>query len=406
MKDTEKTKAQLIEELATLRQRIAELSSSASHREQTQATLLSLSSVVQASIDSIVLTDLTGKILDVNEATLRMHGTNDKSDLIGKNTVELIAPAERQRAVAYFQEVLAQGYIKGREYHVVLKSGATIPVELSAAVLKDADGTPLGLVGITRDITERKRLEEALRQAKEVAEAASRLKSDFLAVMSHELRTPLNVVVGYTDLLLEGDVGPLTDAQAAFLRRVRKAAYEEVELITVLLDVSRLEAGQMPVEITRVNVPELIAGLRQEVESREQHPGPHFEWQVAPGLPLLWTDRLKLKVVLTNLLGNAAKFTGQGSVTVTVSPQKGGVEFGVTDTGVGITPEVQEVMFEMFRQGDTSRARRSDGVGLGLYIVRRLLELLGGTISVESEPRKGSTFRVWIPHRAAEGQAA
>jgi len=301
VKDTEKTKAQLIEELATLRQRIAELSSSASHREQTQATLLSLSSVVQASIDSIVLTDLTGKILDVNEATLRMHGTNDKSDLIGKNTVELIAPAERQRAVAYFQEVLAQGYIKGREYHVVLKSGATIPVELSAAVLKDADGTPLGLVGITRDITERKRLEEALRQAKEVAEAASRLKSDFLAVMSHELRTPLNVVVGYTDLLLEGDVGPLTDAQAAFLRRVRKAAYEEVELITVLLDVSRLEAGQMPVEITRVNVPELIAGLRQEVESREQHPGPHFEWQVAPGLPLLWTDRLKLKVVLVSI---------------------------------------------------------------------------------------------------------
>ncbi|HEV8715791.1 MAG TPA: PAS domain S-box protein [Candidatus Binatia bacterium] len=817
MKDTNKTRAQLIEELSLLRQQLAARPSTAAHHEQTQATLLSLSSVVQASIDSIVLADLTGKILDVNEATLKMYGTNDKGDLIGKNTLELIALADRQRAVTYFQEVLAQGHLKGREYQVLLKSGATIPVELSAALLKDAAGTPLGLVGITRDISERKQMEEALRQSearfqriatnfpggmifqfllrpdgsvafpyvspnardlyemepeeiqrnaarvfalvhpedragldqsialsaqtlspwcwefrlitasgilkwfrgvsrpewqangdilwdglvtdvtdrkraeevlreqaqiidqihdaviatdlagsittwnkgaerlygytaeemrghsiarlypvedrdilqheviapltekghhevevrartktgahvwvqlslallrnqagvpyrmiryamditerKQAEEAAqqeaqitaalaqvgreligsfdtlallqrlcqlitevlksdcshallwqpqtgvyvpmashghapeqwealrtlmvsaaflndllaqleheevvslevaklqslplgvfaqqsgltymlvttvrrgtkiiglltaayrehpapftpqavrmlrgtgrlasvalekarlleelqqaNQTKSEFLATMSHELRTPLSVVIGYTDLLLEGDFGPTTAEQNAALQRVRSAASQEVELITTLLDLSRLEAGRVRLTIAAVDIPALIAELRQETENGKRKPGLHFEWRVAPEVPLLWTDRFQLKVILTNLISNAVKFTERGSVLVAVSPSEGGVECSGTDTGSGIAPEVQAVMFEMFRQGDSATVRHYEGVGLGLYIVKHLLELLHGTIVVESAVGKGSTFRVRIPH--------
>lgn len=226
---------------------------------------------------------------------------------------------------------------------------------------------------------------------------ANRLKSDFLATMSHELRTPLNVVVGYTDLLLEGDRGALTVEQCDLLQRVRKAAYEELELIVAMMDVSRLEAGRLPVELTAVDVAALIEELRGEIEGKGGKPGVTLVWQMTQGLPPLRTDRTKLRVVLKNLLSNAMKFTDQGSITMAVRPLEGGVEFRVADTGGGIPPEVQAVMFEMFRQGNGLTTRCHEGVGLGLYIVRRLLELLGGTVSVESEVGKGSTFRVWTP---------
>jgi signal transduction histidine kinase len=135
----------------------------------------------------------------------------------------------------------------------------------------------------------------------------------------------------------------------------------------------------------------------------EKKPGVRLLWQAAPTLPVLHTDHTKLKIVLKNLLENAVKFTDAGTVTMEVQPREGGVEFAVADTGTGIAPEVQEVMFEMFRQGDNSMTRHYGGVGLGLYIVRRLLELLGGTVTVKSEVGQGSTFRVWLPLTAGAG---
>jgi len=230
------------------------------------------------------------------------------------------------------------------------------------------------------------------------AESASRLKSDFLATMSHELRTPLNIVTGYTELLLEEVFGSVPAEQADALRRVRKAAYEELELITTVMDVSRLEAGRTLVKKSEVNVVELLAELQQETaENVREKPGLSVEWQVAPGLPPLWTDRMKLKVVLKNLLGNAVKFTDEGRVRVDASARDGGIEIRVTDAGSGIEPEILPVIFDMFWQGDSSLTRHYGGVGLGLYIVKQLLELLGGTVTVESDVGKGSTFRVWVP---------
>jgi signal transduction histidine kinase/CheY-like chemotaxis protein len=237
---------------------------------------------------------------------------------------------------------------------------------------------------------------EHARLAEEVARA-SRLKSDFVATMSHELRTPLNVIIGYNELVLEGAFGELKLEQKEPLRRIGRSAVELLELINMTLDVSRLEAGRLPVELKEFGLAELLAQVQAETQELQAKSGLLFQWQLPPQLPRLHTDQLKLKVVLKNLIANAVKFTEQGSVTVEAQPRNGGVEISVADTGIGIPPESRSVIFEPFRQADSSTTRRYGGVGLGLYIARRLLELLGGKIGLDSETGCGSTFRVWIP---------
>jgi len=297
-------------------------------------------------------------------------------------------------------QTLMSGQADVSEFRIITKSGETWWVrEYGRPVWDEAQGRVTHLYIVGHDITERKRAEAELRQAKAAAEAANRAKSEFLATISHELRTPLNLIMGYTDLLGEGAFGPLTAEQRTLLQRVRKSAYEERELIAAILDASQLEADQLPVEVSEVAVSALLAELRQEMESVIEKPELQWEWRIEAALPLLQTDRTKLKIVLKNLVGNAVKFTDRGKITVTVYPREEGVEFCVADTGSGITREVQAVMFEMFRQGDNAIARRSGGVGLGLYIVKRMLELLRGTVSVESEVGKGSTFLVWVPYQ-------
>ena len=231
----------------------------------------------------------------------------------------------------------------------------------------------------------------------EEVERANRLKSDFLAAMSHELRTPLSVIMGYVDIMLDEGEHNLTADQRRFLQRVDGSARELFELITATLDVSRLEAGRMPLEIREVPIPALLKEIEAETRELQAPSGPRWRWRVAGGLPALHTDRMKLKIVLKNLLNNASKFTEKGSITVDARSRDQGIEFCVTDTGVGIAPEVLPYIFEMFRQGDSSTTRQYGGVGLGLYIVHRLLELLGGSVTVESQVGRGTTFRVWAP---------
>jgi len=249
--------------------------------------------------------------------------------------------------------------------------------------------------GLEREISGREQMEEALREAKEAAEAANRAKSEFLASMSHELRTPLGIILGYIDLLLEKTFGSLREEQVDTLRRIDRSARELVDLITAVLDLSRLEAGRLPVEVREVQVPELLEELKAETQGVWERSSLEFVWQVEGALPPIHTDPGKLKVVVKNLIGNAVKFTKAGSITVAAHNHDGGVEISVTDTGVGISQEAIELIFEPFHQVDNSG--QLGGTGLGLHIVKRLLELLGGTVTVESEVGRGSTFRVWVP---------
>jgi len=226
---------------------------------------------------------------------------------------------------------------------------------------------------------------------------ASRLKTDFLATMSHELRTPLNTIVGYTTLLRDLEFGPLTDEQGAPLTRIADAAAQLLGLINATLDVSRMEAGQLPIQWERVRVDDVISAVQAEVAEVPRSNGVDLLWRVAVELPDLRTDKVKLQIVLKNLICNALKFTPQGEVIVSLSASDDHVVARIDDTGIGIDPGLQQAVFEPFRQGDGSMTRKYGGVGLGLYIVRRLVDMLGGTITLTSEPGRGSTFIVKLP---------
>jgi len=231
----------------------------------------------------------------------------------------------------------------------------------------------------------------------EEAERANLVKSNFLATISHELRTPLSIIMGYTEMMLDGSFGSLEAEQARSLRKVDQSARELLELIVAMLNISCLEMRQLPLDVTEMRIADLIEELQAELAARGEKPDVQLIWEVAPSLPSLTTDRTKLKVILKNLLANAIKFTDTGEVRVTVKTENDGIEFSVSDTGTGIAPEVLPIIFEPFRQGESAFTRQYGGLGLGLYVVRRLLETLAGSVSVRSEVGKGSIFRVWLP---------
>jgi signal transduction histidine kinase len=236
-------------------------------------------------------------------------------------------------------------------------------------------------------------------------EAANRLKSDFVASMSHELRTPLNLIIGYGDLLLDGTFGQLTAAQSDTLRRMARSSRELLDLVEATLDLSRLEARRVPLDLRDIDLHEMFDELALESRAWRLHPGVELSWEVAPGTPRLATDPVKLRMVLKNLVGNAVKFTARGRIVVTARPGLGAVDLTVQDSGIGIAPEAQSLIFEPFRQADRTVHSRFGGAGLGLYIVRRLLEAIGGTIALESEVGVGSTFRVALPYRGEMAHA-
>ncbi len=241
----------------------------------------------------------------------------------------------------------------------------------------------------------------SLHKAKEQAEVANRAKGEFLATVSHELRAPLNVILGYSAILLEDGAGEMTLDQVDIVRRIERNARELYELINSVLDLQRLETGRLPVTTKEVSVSELLKQIKAETQGLQTLPGRLFQWKVEGPLPVLCTDPGKLKVVLKNLIGNAAKFTPQGTVTVAASSQDGGVEISVADTGIGIPSEALSRIFEAFHQVELTPPNTAGGVGLGLHIVKRLLEMLGGTVAVDSELGCGSTFRVWLPQQSS-----
>lgn len=239
----------------------------------------------------------------------------------------------------------------------------------------------------------------------EQAESATALKSAFLAMISHELRTPFHIIFGYLDLLHDAEFGQLTAEQTDVVHQVQHAARGLFDIVAALLDASNIEHGRVVLEPTVIHVPALLHELRQEVENFQAHAKLQWCWTIEPGIALLYTDRRKLKAILTHLLRNAMKFTREGTVRVEVSGIDDGIEFRITDTGIGIAPEVLSVIFDLFRQGDQAMTRRYEGLGLGLYIVKHLTELLSGTIQVHSKLGQGSIFRLWVPRHQKSSHA-
>jgi PAS domain S-box-containing protein len=251
------------------------------------------------------------------------------------------------------------------------------------------------LDGVILDITERRQMEEALREAKENAEQAAAARASFVANMSHEIRTPMNSILGFTDVLLDGE---MPAGQRRHLETIRSAGRALLRLLNEILDTAKLEKGAVELEQNDYNLLSLIDELSSTLAANARAKGLHVDIHYDPALPTcLRGDELRMRQVLTNLLDNAIKFTEKGSVTLRAELQGEHLHVAVSDTGIGIAPERLAAIFDPFTQADASMTRRFGGTGLGTTISKQLVELMGGQIWAESEPGKGATFHVLLP---------
>jgi PAS domain S-box-containing protein len=354
-------------------------------------------SLIESNIDAIMTTDPSGIITDVNKQMEALTGCT-RDELIG-------APFKRyftdpDRAQAGIKLVLSEKKVTDYELTARARDGKKTVVSYNATTFYDRDRTLQGVFAAARDVTERKRVEAELKQAKAVAESASRTKSDFLASMSHEIRTPMNAIMGIADLLAKT---PLTAEQDKYVQIFRRAGDNLLNLINDILDLSKVEASQLELEQTGFSLNDLLEKVTEMVELKALEKGLALVCEVLPGTPTyLVGDPTRLRQVLLNLIGNAIKFTKVGSVSLRVSrdessPVPTSLRFTITDTGVGIPDSKLGRVFERFTQADSSTTRRFGGSGLGLTISKRLVELMGGRIWVESVVEKGSVFSFAVP---------
>ncbi|MFW5989302.1 MAG: PAS domain S-box protein, partial [Desulfosudaceae bacterium] len=283
------------------------------------------------------------------------------------------------------------------------RDGSTIWIEVNIAVLRDSTGKAIGLMGVSRDISDRKKSEQALKEAKQQAEEANRAKSQFLANMSHEIRTPMNGILGMVELLSST---PLNAEQKEYSDIIYNSANSLLEIINDILDVSRIEAGRLDIKAEPFNLLETVHGVKNILRYAAENKG--LELSVDYEAPAtVIGDRTRVRQILMNLGGNAVKFTKEGSVSIRVRYDEEESLFilTVSDTGIGIPRELHESIFELFRQVDGGTARKYEGTGLGLTISRNLTELMGGRISVESEEGRGTTFTVRLPLQLSEAPA-
>lgn len=358
-------------------------------------------SLVEVSPDGI-LVHCEGDIVFCNAMMAKILGADGPQEIIGRPEVDFVAPGDHATVLERRARIITEKTLEARETTCQRLDGSLIEVEKSNSVMT-WQGKP-AFLALVRDITERKRTERELRKSKEQAEAANRAKSDFLATMSHEIRTPMNAVLGMAGLLLDTE---LATTQRDKVLTIKNSGDALLLLLNDILDLSKIEAGQVELELLNFDLRDLLDSVKALWDSQLQGKGLTFSIEVAPDVaPILKTDPTRIRQILFNLIGNAAKFTEEGSVTVKVSQRRleddeFELRLAVTDTGIGIAPDGQSRLFTKFSQADESMTRKYGGTGLGLAICKELTELLGGEIGVESTLGQGSTF--WFTLRCAPG---
>ena len=381
-------------------------------------------SLIESNIDALITTDPRGIITDVNKQMETLTGST-RDELIGSPFKNYFTDPDR--AEAGINRVLSEHKVTNYDLTARARNGTLTPVSYNAATFQDRNRILQGVFAAARDVTELKRFERALQQTNVELEDASRMKSEFLANMSHELRTPLNAIIGFSEVLRDGLMGELSDKQRSFIGDIYSSGAHLLALINDILDLSKVEAGKMTLDLEPVEVAVLVANSMSIIREKAAHRHVHLSTDVADDLGSIRVDGRKVKQIVYNLLSNAVKFAVEGGqVTLHagrvprtgVGQLSGGwagrvvplahtefeefLEISVTDSGIGITPEGLEQLFKPFSQIDSGLSRKFEGTGLGLAMVKLLAELHGGTVAVESVADKGSRFTVWLPLRIAE----
>ncbi|MDB4873663.1 MAG: hypothetical protein JWM41_109 [Gemmatimonadetes bacterium] len=380
-------------------------------------------SLIESNIDALMTTDPRGIITDVNKQTEALTGCT-RDELIGAPFKNYFT--DSSRAEAGINRVLNEGKVTDYELTARARDGTLTVVSYNATTFHDRDRRLQGVFASARDMTELKRFEQTLQLKNAELEDASRMKSEFLANMSHELRTPLNAIIGFSEVLGDGLMGAMTDQQRGYIGDIFKAGKHLLSLINDILDLSKVEAGKMLLDLESVQLAPLLVNSLSIIKGQAATRHVSVGMEAGAGLSSIRADGRKVKQIVYNLLSNAVKFTVEGGrvtlrtrhvmradVGQLARPWMGRsfpladseftefLELSVVDTGIGISPEGLESLFKPFSQVDSGLARKYEGTGLGLAMVKLLAELHSGTVAVESAVGEGSSFTVWLPLRSA-----
>jgi len=344
--------------------------------------------ILRSMGEALIVTDCAGRVRRVNPSTVELLGYSE-AELAGKLAIRLVAEGEAPPGGASLE----------RTY--LTKDGRPIPVLLSSAELRSASGATEGYVWLAQDMTELKRIQGEVVRARDAAEEANRAKSRFLANMSHELRTPLNAIIGYSQMLQEDYIGPHQEEVHSDLEKIERSGHILLGIVNDILDLSKIEAGRERVELQNVDVAALLEDVYNAVEPLARQQGNVVRIDCPEHARLAYADLPKLRQSVLNLVNNACKFTENGQVSVAVNKLRSGsgewTEVSVSDTGIGIGAEHLGKLFQPFSQVDGSATRKYNGTGLGLALSKKFCQMMGGDITVASEPGRGSRFAIRVP---------
>ena len=349
--------------------------------------------IISSSPEAITLTDLNGRIIYCNQATLDLLGLSNKNEIVGKTCIDFMLPLDKKIALKNIEKTLKLGVLKNVEYALLKKDGQKFPVDFSASIIKDSDGKPKFIMNITRDISEKKRVEQA--------------KSEFTSLASHQLRTPLSIMNWYTEMILDGKAGKLSQKQRKYIKEIYVANNKLIKLVNLLLNISRIDLGTFVINISKTDlvktvnsvIKDLLPQIREKkIKIEKNYPRKSFWVDTDPNI---------INIVFQNLLSNSVRYTDSGGkIIITFEKQGSSMLIQFSDTGYGIPENQHSQIFSRFFRAENIKSKDPAGIGLGLYIAKSVLEQINGKIWFKSLERKGTTFYVKIPLKITRGKVS